>query len=311
MNKNRLAILIILSICIFLSSIMMQLAISAECTILNANFYGSFVHKHNLCNIPQNFVLLTIKNHTRGLDDNTYQSLVKATSSTFSQDWTQEQVSGLITNLLAYLKNTSDELDLRIDFREQKSQFIAQMIPILPQAAEDDVINNILMANMAEHLSKSAGIPDYLDLRYTSIIKDSGVLAYVDTVRIYYPYSKYVPFLLFAFFFLFTLFLFQLSDTLKNTGYALAASGLVVIIFVSYVSGVLDNSITAQLSSYDELLAITGNNPKILAAIFKDSVLAVTNRIAIICCLTGIILFIAGSLTAKIKGTSKRLSQHG
>ncbi len=311
MNKKRLTILIILSICIFLSSIMMQLAISAECTILNTNFYDSFVQKHNLCNIPQNFVLLTIKNNTRGLDDNTYQSIIKATSSTFSQDWTQDQVSGIITNLLAYLKNTSDELDLRIDFREQKSQFLAQMLQVLPQSAEDNILNNMLITNMAEHLSKSAGIPDYLDLRYTSLIKDSGIFTYIDTVRIYYPYSKYLPFLLFAFFFLSTLFIFHLSDTLKNTGYALAASGLVTLMFVSYISGVLDNSITAQLSSYDELLAITGNNPKILAAIFKNSILTVTNRIAIIYCLTGMILFIAGSFIAKIKGTSRRISQHG
>ncbi len=310
MNKKQLAILIILTICIFFSSIMMQLAISAESTILNANFYDSFVQKHNLCNIPQNFVLLTIKNNTSGLNENIYQSLIKATSSTFSPAWTQEQVSGLINNLLAYLKNTSDELDLRIDFRTQKSQLISQMLPVLPQSAEDDIINHVIMLNIADNLSKSAGIPDYVDLQYTSLITDSGVLSYIDSARTYYPYSKYLPFLLFAILFSSMLFLFKLSDCLKNTGYALAASGLAVIVFVSYISGVLDNSITAQLSSYDELLAITGNNPKILASIFKNSILTVTNRIAIVFCLAGIILFIVSSLASKIKGTSRNISQH-
>ncbi|KUG03761.1 hypothetical protein ASZ90_018796 [hydrocarbon metagenome] len=309
MNKKQLAILIILSICIFLSSLMMQLSISAESTILNADFYSSFVQKHNLCNIPQNFVLLTIKNNTRELDEKTYQSLVKATSNTFSQEWTREQVSGLINNLLAYLKNSSDELDLRIDFRTQKSQLISQMLPVLPEATEDDIINKVLLVHIAENLSDSAGIPDYLDLRYTSLITDSGVLTYIDAARTYYPYSKYLPFLLFSLFFISMLFLFKISDCLKNTGYALAISGLVVIVFVSYISGVLDSSITAQLSSYDELLAITGNNPKILASIFKNSILNVTNRIAIAFCLTGIFLFIVGIFTAKIRRKSRRISQ--
>ncbi len=309
MNFKQLAILIFLSIGIFLSSIVVQLAISAECTILNADFYSSFVQKHNLCNIPQNFVLLTIKNNTRELDEKTYQSLIKATSSTFSEDWTQEQVSGLISNLLAYLKNTSDELDLRIDFREQKSQFISQMLPVLPQAAEDDIINRVLIVNIAENLSTSAGIPDYVDIRYTSLVTDSGILTYIDTARTYYPYSKYLPFLMFALFFLSVLFLYKISDCLKSTGYALAASGLTVIVFVSYISGVLDSGITSQLSSYDELLAITGNNPKILASIFKNSILTVSNKIAIVCCLAGISLSIVGIFAAKIQGKSRKISQ--
>lgn len=308
MNKKQLATLIILSVFIFLSSIMMQLSISAECTILNDDFYSSFVKKHNLCNIPQNFVLLTIKNSIPQLDDNTYQSLVKATSSTFSQEWTQDQVSGLIHNLLAYLKNTSDELDLRIDLRTQKTQFISQMLPVLPLAAENDIINNILRVNIAENLSKSSGIPDYIDLRYTTFMDNSGIFGYIDTARTYYPYSKYLPFLLFALFLFSMIFLFGISKCLQTTGYALAASGLVIIIFVSYISGVLDNSIIVQLSYYDELLAIIGNNPKILAAVFKNSILVVTNRIAIMFCLLGIFLFAMGSLTSKIKGKAKRIA---
>jgi hypothetical protein len=74
MKFKHLAILTILSICLFAASIMMQLSLSAEHTILNAGFYSSFIEKHNLYSIPQNFVLLSIKNHTSQLDEITYQS---------------------------------------------------------------------------------------------------------------------------------------------------------------------------------------------------------------------------------------------
>ncbi len=307
MKKKRLAILISLFVCFFLSAIIMQLAVSAERTILNPDFYCSFVKEHRLDSIPQDFVLLTIKNNTRELDNEIYQSLIKASSATFPQHWAQEQFDGVINNFLAYLKNDIDQLDLKIDCKEQKKLFITQILAFLPQTAEDGVIDHLIKANMAEHLGKSIGIPDYLDLQSIAMIQDS-ILPYIDIGRTYYPYSKYIPFLLLAFFFLCMRFLFHPSDTIKYSGYILFASGLLLIVFISCISGVLDKSITAKLSSYDALLALTGNNPKILAVIFKNSVLNSIKQIAIIFCLGGIVSSIVGTIAGKTKRSWGRIS---
>lgn len=300
MKFKHLAVLTILSICLFGASIMMQLSLSAENTILNADFYSSFIDKHNLYSIPQNFVLLTIKNNTSQLDEKSYQSLLQASSSTFSQEWTQQQVSGLIGRLLAYLKNDSNELDLRIDLRAQKSQFITQLLPLLVQDKNLDDLGQQLMINRAEQLSQAMGIPDYLDLRYI-LAQDSGLYNYLDYIRIYYPYLKYLPFLLFALLLLAAAYYLGFPGALKNTGYILSASGLIVIIIISYISGILDYQINRHLSSYDQLLAITGTNPKILAAMFKNSILNASNLMAIYFCLTGILFTILGKLGTNLK----------
>jgi hypothetical protein len=282
---------------------MMQLSLSAESTVLDADFYSSFSDAHNLYNIPQNFVLLNIKNNTSQLDEITYQSLLQASSSTFSQEWTQEQMSGLIGRILAYLKNDSNELDLRIDLRTQKTQFITHLLPLLVQDENLDELGQQLMIKRAEQLSQAVGIPDYLDLRYI-LAQDSGAYNYLDYIRIYYPYLKYIPFLLFVLLLLATAYYLGFPKALKNTGYILSAAGLVVIIIISYISGMLDYQINSQLSSYDQLLAITGTNPIILAAMFKNSILNASNLIAIYFCLTGILLTILGKWSTKLQITA-------
>jgi phage-related holin len=308
MKFKHLAILTILSICLFAASIMMQLSLSAEHTILNAGFYSSFIDKHNLYSIPQNFVLLSIKNHTSQLDEITYQSLLQASSSTFTQEWTQEQVSGLIGRLLAYLKNDSNELDLRIDLRAQKLQFITYLLPLLVEN-ENPGVSQQIMINRAEQISQAVGIPDYLDLRYI-LAPDSGVYNYLDYIRIYYPYFKYLPFILFLVLLFFSAYYLGLPSALKNMGYVLSASGLVLIIMISYISGILDSQINSHLSSYDQLLAITGTNPRILVAMFKNSILNTSNLMAIYFCLSGIFFAIMGVIGSKLQSTRhKKLSR--
>lgn len=303
MKLKHLAILSILSIGLFLASIMMQLSLNTEYTVLNADFYNTFINQHSLNNIPQNFILLTIKGNTSSLDEITYQSLLKASSSTFSQEWTQQQVSGLISRLLAYLKNDTNELDLRIDLRAQKSQFITHLLPLLGQDSNINELDQQLIINRAEKLSQFIGIPDYLDLRYL-LAPDKELYHYLEYVRTYYPYFKYLPFLLFAGLLLALAYYLGFPAALKNTGYILSASGLVLISIMSYLSGVLDYQINSQLTSYDQLLAITGTNPKILAAMFKNSILNSSNLIAICFCLAGIFLSIMGKWSVRLATAS-------
>ena len=88
------------------------------------------------------------------MDEITYQSLLQASSRTFTQEWTQEQVSGLIGRLLAYLKNESNELDLRIDLRAQKLQFITYLLPLLVEN-ENLGVSQQIMINRAEQISQA------------------------------------------------------------------------------------------------------------------------------------------------------------
>jgi len=307
MKFIRTAVLIVLSLGIVVSGVMMQIAISAESTILNTDFYTSFVENHNLNNIPQNYVLLKIKENTCQLDDHTYKSLIDATCSTFSEDWTQDQVSGLVNNLLSYLKHSSDELDLRIDFREKKSQFKSELLSNLNSQAAVPSNSMISVIDLTEHLSESFGIPDYIDLQYSSYLNDTCIIEYINTIRTFFPYSRYLPYLLFLLLFLILFFLSNLSKNLKITGRSISASGLILIILVSYVNGVLDNCIPDSLSSYDEFLALTGNNPAILATIFKNTVMAAANKVGIIFCLSGIVLYTSGYFMGKNKNTSNNL----
>jgi hypothetical protein len=297
LSRNLLAALLIAIL--FVTSLAMQLSICAHRTIFNDQFYLTFANKNNLYNISQNYVLLTIKDKVE-LDAETYKGLLAAAKTVYSEEWTEQQFSLLLNNFLGYIKGDYNVLNLSIDFTEKNSQFINELVNNIDlQLLGINIVSDDYKLYMAEYLNKSSGIPDYVDLTYNNVFNRSQMLQYINWIRTYYPYTVTLPYLFFGVFFIIMLIIFKPARTLKNTGYALVASGMALIIFISYISGVLDHIITSHLTVYDELQALIGSRPKLLIAVFKNSVLAASNKTAILFCISGLITYLIGYLVSR------------
>lgn len=281
------------------SGLFLQVKTAADYSILNLSFYENFMEEHHLYEIPQDYVLLQIKlNNCQGLPDPVCKSLSAAIDNSFSPDWTRNQSNNFIRTYLAYLKNESDQLDLSLDLLSRKTILKQELVGILNGYPQEMLqacgIDAYYTNQLAENLWILSQLPDTITISGNTCLDNPFITQYTDTIRCYYPYIKYIPYILFGILIFLMLMLAGKLGGMRWVGCGLTLSGILLVLILSAGSDYIDTMIVENLSGKHDLLASLGSNPIILTTLFKNSIMSVLNRVGILFSLCGSLIAAAG-----------------
>jgi len=291
-----------LIIILFLSSItiglLIQIIISAEYTVLNPNFYLEQMEKHQLYDIPQNYVIQKIKTTTGEKPSEIInKSSINAVNTAFSSEWTKNQSNKLINNFLGYLKNERPDIDLELDFSKRKELLRNEITAQLDNYPAEDLaacgINASTTKELADDVVRKLYLPDRVNLAQLLNSNNPELKKVIDVFRSYYIYTSYFCYIIYGL--IFILFLLIGRGTgLKWFGRSMVTAGILVVFAVSSSNTFIDEFIVKNISGQGNLLATIGTNPLLLATIIKNCIIGIVDRIGIAFSATGVIFMVTG-----------------
>lgn len=289
---------ILLFIFALLMGIIVQVFISAQYTILNADFYLDNLDKHHVYDIPQNYAVLKITSGQEKSADFINKQQIKAVNTAFSSEWTREQSSHIINNLLDFIKIDGQEPDLKLDFAARKTIFRNELIENLADLKKDELaaygIRDQNIGAFADGIVEKLGLPDKLDLGPVICSScDSQTNKSINTFRQYYKYSGYFIYMMYALAFALLLIISRTSG-LKWFGISIIAAAILVVFCASLADNYANHFILTNISEQEKILATIGTNPVLLATLFKNSIVITMEKISLLFGSAGIILWIIG-----------------
>lgn len=299
MSKLRTTILVTLVIFATILCLLVQFVIGINATILNPNYYINIMQKHNLYDLPQNYVLLSIKNESNNLlSEPICKSLTPAINTAFSNDWAKYQSEKFITNTIDYIKGNQEDLQLQIPLKDRKVILKGELINFLEskytpdELASFQIISPVIIANA---IVASTNLPDSVNVLNALNFSQNGFNKVVDELKHYYQYISLAPYLLFLLISCLVVYIGR-GLGLKWIGNSILIAGFLTILLASISSVLLDEQIINNVTKKSELLFTIGINPLILVSIFKNTIIGSMNKIALTFCLLGVLLFISGNL---------------
>lgn len=279
-------------------SIFVQVLLGFDTTVLNPNYYNNLIEKHHLYELPQNYVLLNIKeNSDLLLSEPICNVLNPSISVAFSDEWAKYQSEKTINNTINYIKGNEDELKLEVILKDRK-EYLA-----------DDITNSLNTKYNPEELAvfkidsaekaasiimESTNLPDSINIATMLNVSEKGFLYVVNTLKQYYNVIKFVPYLLLVLLVALLIFIGKNGLGIKWLGYSFVISACLTVIGVFIASIYLDNFLADNISKQSDLLTTIGTNPYILASIIKNSLIIAIKKISFISGLIGAILFLWG-----------------
>ncbi len=311
MSKLRTSILVILVIVSTISCLCVQLLIGVQTTLLNPKYYSSLMQKHDMYDLPQNYVLLSIKNSSNDLlSEPVCNALSPTINTAFSTDWAEYQGDKLINNTIEYLKGNQNDLQLEIPLKDRKVILKGEIVNYLdakysPQDLASFKIDST--EHIADLIVSSINLPDSINMAEVLKIDENSDSQIVQDFRSYYKvtsFSSYI--LLFASIFL-LFFLGRGGLGLKWAGYSILMAGFITTLFTSASLVFIDDVILTNITKQNDLLMSIGTNPLIIVTIIKNTVMSTLNKIALISCMVGIVSILGSKLWRR---QSKKLIDH-
>lgn len=304
MRVLRYFVIALFFLSVVFSGIILQLKIAADSSIFNLSFYESFMEKHHLYQISQNYVLLkTRPNNCQEFSEPVCKSLAMAIESSFSTSWTRYQATGVLGNYLNYLTHKSDQLEYSLDLRSRKVILEQEVIARLQSYPEELLffygVHPALIEQLAQELCDLSHLPDTVMLSDSCYLKNPFISQLTGTVRTYYPYFEYTPYLFFGLFLVFMMIMTGTVRGLQLSGVALTLSGVLLVLLLSAGSDYIDTMIIDNLSRRNDLLASLGTNPIVLTTLFKNSMLSLTIRVGVLFALCGAFIAVTGTVLEK------------
>ncbi len=303
MAKFQTTILIVLVIVTIITSMFVQVLIGFNKTILNPKYYNKLIVKHNLHDLPQNYVLVSIKetsNHL--LSEPICNVLAPSINDAFSNDWIEYQSQSLITQTTDYIKGKDDHLDLEIPLAGRKT------------VLEDNITTNLKNKYTKEELElfeiESAEIiastilegtnwPNSLNIAQVMGFSPPEFQNTVDRFKGYYSFVKYTPYVLFLLFVILLMIVGKNGLGLKWLGYGVLVSALLTIL-TAYVAGsLIDDYLLNNISKPDNILISITSNPYIIISVVKNSLINSINKISIVFGSAGTVLLIGRNLWSR------------
>lgn len=285
--------LVILTI---IASIFVQVLIGFKSTILNPSYYNKLIVKHNLHDLPQNYVLLSMKETSGHLfSEPICNVLTPSINDAFTNNWIEHQSQKLITQTIDYIKGQNNNLELEVPLKERKTILENNLINNLetkyePQELELFQIDSA--QSIAATIIKNANWPDSLKISQVLGLSETELNNKIDNYRIYYSFIKYTPYCLFILFVVLLLLIGKSATSIKWLGYGILISALITMI-IAYISGILvDNYLLNNIGKQSKLLTSITTNPLILVSVIKNTLINSINRISIAFALLGTFLLI-------------------
>lgn len=301
--RFRTIVLATLVVIATLISLFVQGIIGIEATILNPNFYSNIMEKHNLYDLPQNYVLISIKNQSNDLlSEPVSKALTPTISNAFSSDWAMYQSDKIISATINYIKGNQEELELQIPIKDRKVILHGEITNFLEkQYTQEDLLNFKIESTeeVATTIVENTNIPDSVNMLEALNFSQKGFNKIVEELRYYYSFVDLIPYLIFILICGLIIYLGR-SKGLIWLGYGVLFSSFIVLILVSVFGILADEFIIDNITNQSELLLTIGINPLILANIFKNSLINNINKIAIGFALLGIIITLSGNYWAKL-----------
>lgn len=300
MFKLQTPLLILFVLLTIFISLFVQVLIGFKTTILNPNYYTNLIEKHHLYELPQNYVLLTIKeNSNLLLTEPICNVLTPSINRAFSDEWAKYQSEKAINNTINYVKGTEDELKLEIMLKDRKELLESDLINRLETKYKTDElavfqIDSVEVA--ANNIVESTNLPDSLNIITALNFSEKEFQHRVDKLKEYYSLAKYAPYLLLFLFTVLLIFIGKNGLGLKWLGYSLVISACFTIIAAFAGSIWLDDYLAANISKQSSLLTTIGTDPLIIVSILKNSLINSIKKISIIFGVVGAILFLWGKI---------------
>gem|GEM_PF-3384834 len=305
MKTLRIFLIAILFISATAAGLITQFIIGINTTVLNSGYYITQMEKHNLYNIPQNYLFLKIKeNSYEKLPEPVYNGLLEpAVRNTFSSTWIQDQTNRLVVNSLDYLTNKNETLDLKVDFKNRKQILAYELSNQLENLSQNLQVYKITAADKESFINgliTIIGLPDSVDLGEIINTTYPELKNAVDKYRVYYSYTNYLPYAVYILIFILILLITKVSSGLRLFGKSMLLAGALLILLVSGTNIWVNNIFIENISKYDILFTATATNPLIVVAIFKNSVIGNFNKIGVIFCGSGALLILLSYYINKI-----------
>ncbi len=289
--------LVILTI---IASIFVQVLIGFKITILNPNYYNKLIVKHNLHDLPQNYVLLSMKETSGHLfSEPICNVLTPAINDAFSNDWIEHQSQKLISQTIDYIKGQNHHLELEVPLKERKTILENNLISNLEANYESEELELFQIESpqaVANTIIKNANWPDSLKISQVLGLSQIELNNKIDNYRNYYSLIKYTPYCLLILFIVLLLLVGKSSTSIKWLGYGILISALITMV-IAYISGILmDNYLLNNIGKQSKLLTSITTNPLILISVIKNSLINSINRISIIFASLGAFLLICRNI---------------
>ena len=301
MNKLRTSALVLLVIISIMVSLSIQLLISVQTTLLNPNYYTNLMQKHDMYDLPQNYILLSIKNNYTDLPEPICVALSPSINTAFSDDWAKYQGDKLVNNIISYLKTDEDTLLLEVPLKDRKVILKEEITNYLAAKYTPEELAAFKITSpekAADKVVSSINIPDTINASKVLNL-DAHTNKSIDIFRTYYKTFSLLPYILFFISILMFILIGKNGLGIKLAGYSIVAAGFITILFTSASLVFLDGFIVSNIAKQNDLLMSIGTNPVIIASIIKNSVMNTLNKIALIFCLIGIITIISSGLKQK------------
>lgn len=277
MKYFRLLVFTILFLGVVAAGMVTCFGLGSEASLLNADFYEQQFTQHNIYELSQRYVLMEIRSGiNQQLAEPVRDALMHAIERSFSPEWTRQETSRLIENLLGYLKNQEDVLDLTIDLRPRQNlllQDYIQQFRTLPPA-------NSALADMIEqqserllsHISQFLHLPETIDITQNTVFSRPETQQYMQAFRQYYPYTAYLYYVLLGL--LAMLILVRgFAAGLRWFGLGLVLASILCLVAINAGDVRVERYIIEHVTGNSNWLSL-GANPAVLARILKTAVQA-------------------------------------
>lgn len=297
MKKTSMPAIIILLILATLAGVAVQMLVAMRLTVFNHNFYFTQMEKNHLYDIPQNYILLSVKNSmNESLSEPVCKALTPAISQSFSHEWTEMQASNLIDGFIGYLTGSMDKLELKVELQSRKNILQSMISAELAKNYSIKALHSfgIVSADeIAQQIIVNIDLPDYIDFAVHPLFTNTEMQSFMNTIRYYYGYTTFWPYLLY----LVLLFLFIVikgrRSGLRWFGISVLLSSILVILMASASQSVLDEFIINNVSGYDNLFSDFGMNPVLLVTLLKNAIVGKLNSVSVIFSIIGTAMIFA------------------
>lgn len=302
MTKFRTFFLVSLVILATVMCLFVQVIIGIKTTVLNPQYYSNIMQKHNLYDLPQNYIHISIKNQFDDvLSEPLCKALVPAINTAFSDEWAEYQSDKIITSTINYIKGKEEDIQLQIPLKDRKVILHGEITSFLEkQYTEDDLLNFQIESTeeIASIIVKSTNIPDSINMLEALNFSQKGFNKILDELKHYYNFIAFMPYLLFLLIISLIIYIGR-GKGLKWLAYGVVMASFITVALVSFTNILADEFIIDHITNQSELLLTIGINPLILANILKNSIISSINKIALGFGALGIIFFISGNHWAK------------
>lgn len=300
----RTFILVILVVLATLICLSVQVIVGINSTALNPHYYSNIMQKHNLYDLPQNYVLISIKNQSSDLlSEPVCKALTPSINTAFSDQWAKYQYDKIINSTIDYIKGNQEELQLQITLKDRKNVLHDEIVTYLETKYTADDLSNFQIDSsdkIASIIVESTNLPDAINLSEALNYSQNGLNKILDDLKHYYSFIAFVPYLLLLLLISGLIIFIGRSKGLKWLGLGVITASFITILLASSSNVIVDELIIDNITNQNEMLLTLGINPLILAKLIKNSIISNFNKIAIIFGLSGIILLLSGNYWSKI-----------